>query len=86
MSEFEEYYDNLCKAFGVYHSRSWDDLHLHFSPHVFCEANRPIFIAEYLVWKDFVEIAKEHNIPYYWGIDKFLEEYKSAVENRVRLD
>lgn len=78
-------YEHLCSAFGVGH-RCWDDLHCTFSIYVFCEANRASFIGEYLIWKEFTERAKKHNFVYYQGIDIFLEEYKRAVENRVKLD
>lgn len=85
MSEFQEYYKSLCETFGVYKG-GWDMIHLHFSPSMFCEENRPTLIAEWLIWNAFVKTAKEHNVPYYIGIDTFLKEYEKAVMSRVRLN
>lgn len=31
------------------------------------------------MWESFVEAAKKFNVPYYIGIDIFLENYKNAV-------
>jgi hypothetical protein len=53
---------------------------------MFCKENRLNIIGEYLVWKDFVEDAKKYDIPYYSGIDTFLEEYKEAVESRINFN
>lgn len=84
-AELEEDYHHLCEAFGVTKG-GWDMIHLHFSPSMFCPENRLSLIGEYLTWKYFVEHAKKYGVIYYWGIDKFLEEYKRAVESRVNLD
>lgn len=85
MSKLQEYYKSLCDTFGV-SCGAWDMIHLHFSPSMFCEDNRPTLIAEWLIWKDFVQSAKECNVPYYVGIDTFLKEYEYAVMSRVKLD
>lgn len=82
--EYKAIYKHLFEAFGV-GSRSWDDIHCHFSPYMYCPENRLNITGEYLVWKDFVEHAKKFGVVYYQGIDTFLEEYKNAIENRVKL-
>lgn len=46
---------------------------------MFCIANRKAIIAEYLVWKEFVEDAKKVSFEYDPLIDSFLKEYKKAV-------
>ena len=73
-------YEALCTVFGV-DFRSWDDLHLRFSRYTFCPENRLSLVAEYLMWQDFVARAKELDVPYYQGIDTFLEVYREAVGN-----
>ena len=83
--ELKQTYSNLASAFGIY-SRGWSEIHERYSPSMFCKENRLAIIGEYLVWKDFVEYAKQHNVVYYIGIDIFLEEYKTAVLNRVNFD
>lgn len=82
--ELEEEYEHLKALFGL--NRGWDQIHLNFSPWMFCPANQRSLIAEYLIWEEFVERAKEYNLSYYRGIDKFLKEYKEAVYNRVHID
>lgn len=84
-SELKAIYDHLAEAFGVY-CGGWDMIHLRFSPSMYCPDNRLSLTAEYLTWKWFVQCAKQYNVVYYWGIDKFLEEYSSAIESRVQLD
>lgn len=74
----EERYNLLFELYGV-QSRGWSMLHEQFNRYAFCPDNRESLIAEYLVWKDFVEDAKKFNVPYYMGIDNFLKEYKNAV-------
>ena len=80
-----EEYSHLLALFGV-ESRGWDEIHLNFSHYIFCPANQRNLIAEYLIWEEFVERAKKYNFVYYWGIDKFLKEYKNAVYSRVKID
>lgn len=82
--ELEEEYQQLKAIFGI--GRGWDQIHLNYSRYVFCPANQRSLIAEYLIWEDFVERAKKHDVHYYIGIDKFLEEYKRAVYLRVHID
>ena len=71
------------------HSSAWDMLH---NPSrwvidaCFCPENRKSIISEYLEWEDFVKHAKELNIPYYMGIDTFLEKYHDRVYNCLKLD
>lgn len=82
-------YEHLCEVFGV-NNRGWDDIHLYFSPSMFCAENRISLVGEYLVWINFVRQAKRFDVPYYWGIDAFLREYKKAVEsclnaNRIEI-
>lgn len=76
--ELKREYDALCVLFGV-GSGCWTMLYEKFSPFVFCDANKKDIIAEYLMWENFVERAKEVNFVYYFGIDTFLHEYKKAV-------
>ena len=63
----------------------WDQIHLNYTPAMFCEKNRRSLISEYLAWEEWVEKAKSVGIGYYYGIDMFLEEYKDAVHSRVTL-
>lgn len=81
----KEEYGHLKALFGV-SSRGWDEIHLNFSRYVFCPANQRNLIAEYLIWEEFVKRAKKYDVPYYMGIDEFLEEYKNAVYRRVKID
>ena len=83
--EHEEMYKHLCEAFGV-NNNGWDMIHRRYSPSMFCKENRLNIVGEYLVWKDFVEHAKNFDVTYYCGIDDFLAEYKNAVERCVNLD
>lgn len=78
-------YHKLCDIFGV-GSRLWDDLYHSYSRNVFCSGNRLSIVGEYLTWLWFVEEAKKYNIPYYQGIDTFLDEYRNAVSQCVNLD
>lgn len=78
LERLEREYDILCELFNIY-CRVWPMLHESFSSYVFCDANKKSFIAEYLMWEDFVERAKKVNFVYYYGIDDFLREYKNAV-------
>ena len=84
-AELEAEYRGLVQAFGI-HSSSWDMIHCHYSPSMFCKENRLSLIGEYLALKYFVERAKKYDVIYYCGIDTFLAEYKNAVESRVNLD
>lgn len=76
----EREYQALYQLFGVA-SSCWDMIHQKYSQYVFCPENRKDLVAEYLLWEDFVERAKEVNFTYYYGIDNFLREYKNAVYN-----
>ena len=80
--ELQEEYDHLCNLFGI-GSGLWDSLFCHYSPSVFCQANRKRIIAQYLLLEDFVTEAKKVNLIYYKGIDYFLEEYKKVVYENV---
>lgn len=71
-------YELLKEIYGV-SSRCWDMIHENFSRYSFCPQNRKSLISEYLTWEDFVERAKKYGVIYYYGIDEFLKEYKSAV-------
>lgn len=85
VQDLEEEYERLKALFGL-DSGCWDMLHLNFSRCAFCPKNQASFIAEYLLWQEFVEKAKAVGFIYYFGIDKFLEEYKEAVHSRVHID
>lgn len=74
----EKRYELLFELYGV-QSSGWSMLHERFNRYVFCEDNRKALIAEYLTWEEFVEDAKDSDVPYYIGIDLFLEKYKNAV-------
>lgn len=82
--ELKREYDALCILFGV-RSVLWSMLYEKFSPFTFCDKNKKDIIAEYLMWEDFVERAKEVDFVYYYGIDTFLREYKEAVYNCLNL-
>lgn len=81
----EEEYQHLTALYGV-NSRGWDEIHIHFSPLMFCPANQRSLIAEYLIWEEFAERAKKHDFVYYWGIDEFLDRYKRSVYSRIMID
>ena len=82
--EFKDMYFHFKKAFGV-DSPSWDMIHRHYSPYMFCPENRLNLTSEYLTWKWIVPYLKKYDIVYYCGIDDFLSEYKGAVEHCVKL-
>ena len=82
--EFSEMYQHLKEAFEV-DSKEWSEIHEHYSPYMFCPANRLSIAGEYLVWKWFALYARKYKVPYYLGIDRFLEEYKEAIEQRINL-
>lgn len=83
--QLKEDYKRLVEMFGV-KGRTWDMIHLNYSSLIFCKENRLSLITEYLIWKDFVDNAKKHDVPYYIGIDKFLKKYENAVMSRINLD
>lgn len=74
----EKEYEMLCSLFGV-GSRCWSMVHLNYSYQMFCPKNKKDIIAEYLIWEEFVERAQEKGFVYYFGIDRFLEQYKLPV-------
>ena len=80
--EYTEMYENLFNAFGV-GNYGWSQIHEHYSPSMFCKENQLSIVGEYLVWYDFVQHAKKFDVPYYIGIDAFLEEYHDAVKRIV---
>ena len=80
--ECTEMYKNLFNAFGV-GNYGWSQIHEHYSPSMFCKENQLNIVGEYLVWYDFVQHAKKFDVPYYIGIDDFLEEYHNAVKRIV---
>lgn len=73
-----EEYERLSQQFGIF-SRLWNDMYTSFSWYIFCKANRKYIIAMYLLLEEFAKDAKEADFVYFWGIDKFLEEYKAPV-------
>lgn len=74
----EKEYQLFCQLFGV-GSRCWSIVHLNYSYQMFCPKNKKDIIAEYLIWEEFVERAKKKGFIYYFGIDRFLEQYKLPV-------
>ena len=74
----EEQYKLLFSLYGI-GSRIWDDMYTHFSPYVFCDANKKVIIAMYLELEEFTLQAKEYEVVYYYGIDEFLKSYHNAV-------
>ena len=83
--EFKDMYYHFKKAFQV-DSPGWDMIHRIYTPSMFCRDNRLNLTSEYLTWKWIVPYLKQYDIIYYCGIDDFLEEYKNAVESRIKLD
>lgn len=81
----KEEYEHLKALYGI-GSRGWSEIHQNFSRYAFCPGNQRSLIAEYFIWEDFVERAKKYDVPYYMGIDTFLEEYKKAVYSHVKID
>lgn len=81
----EKEYQILCELFGV-SSRCWDMIHQNYSQYAFCPENRKALIAEYLIWEEFVERAHREGFVYYFGIDIFLREYKTAVYRCLNLE
>lgn len=84
MKRLEKEYNTALELFGV-NCSLWDSVHLNFSPSFFCEANRKGIIAEYLYWETFTELLRRYDFVYYWGIDKFLKEYKKAVYSYLKF-
>lgn len=84
MKRLEKEYNDALELFGVGNGL-WNSSHTNFSPSFFCEANRKGIIAEYLFWEGFTELLRRHDFVYYWGIDKFLKEYKKAVYNYLKF-
>lgn len=78
-------YKCLCEVYCI-NSRCWNIIHSKYNEYNFCKENRADIIAEYITLKQFVELAKIHDVPYYAGIDQFLDEYKKAVESRINID
>lgn len=78
-------YEHLCAIFGI-GSRSWTELHRRPSIYAFCPANQKSMIAEYLLLEEFAAEAKAWDVPYYYGIDEFLESYHDVVYKRVKID
>ena len=75
----------LCELFGV-SSRCWDMVHLNYSYQMFCPENQKALIAEYLIWEEFIERAQREGFVYYFGIDRFLEQYKLPVYKRLNVE
>lgn len=73
----EKRYELLVKLFGV-DSSSWDMIYGNYNSIIF-SSNKKDIIAEYLIWEEFVEQAKQFDVAYYCGIDEFLEDWKKAV-------
>lgn len=77
-------YKAAAELYGVKCSL-WSMIHENFSPSMFCEENRKSIISEYLFWEELVQEMKKENVPYYQGIDIFLQEYKNAVYNCLNI-
>lgn len=82
MNTLKNEYDNLKQVFGL-SSRCWDMIHIKYSQYKFCDANKKALIAEYLIWEEFTQRAKQNNFSYYYGIDEFLASYKDAVYSHL---
>lgn len=78
-------YEHLCAIFGIGNG-TWLQLHRKPSPFAFCPANQKSMIAEYLILEEFVADAKAWDVPYYYGIDEFIESYHDVVYKRVKID
>lgn len=78
IEEVKTEYKNLMEIFGI-KGRCWDMLYLNYSNYTFCPENRKDIIAQYLLLESFAERAKSVGFVYYYGIDRFLSQYKSAV-------
>ena len=76
--QLKQEYKLLAEYYGIY-SSIWDQIHTECNRYSFCKENKKILIAEYLTWEELTERLRKHQIPYYMGIDTFLEEYKEAV-------
>lgn len=81
---------NALDTMFCFGTSGWHMIHEHYSGYMFCPENRRSLIGQYLVLQDFVgrchDFTKEtgRTIPYYLGIDTFLEEYKRAVEGCLK--
>ena len=53
---------------------------------MFCPENQKALIAEYLIWEEFIERAQREGFVYYFGIDRFLEQYKLPVYKRLNVE
>lgn len=82
--QLNQEYKLLAEYYGIY-SSIWDQIHTRYNRYSFCKENKKILIAEYLAWEELTERLRKHQIPYYIGIDTFLEEYKEAVYNCINI-
>lgn len=83
--ELKSIYDEAKQRFGIY-SSLWSESHLNYSPYTFGGVNKKELIFEYLFWESLIPQMKDEGLPYYYGIDEFLQEYKEAVYNCLNLD
>ena len=82
--QLKQEYKLLAEYYGIY-SSIWDQIHTECNRYSFCKENRKLLISEYLIWEELTERLRKHQIPYYMGIDTFLEEYKEAVYNCLNI-
>ena len=82
--QLKQGYKLLAEYYGIY-SSIWDKIHTRYDKYSFCKENRKSLIAEYLTWEELTERLRKYQIPYYIGIDTFLEEYKDAVYNCINI-
>ena len=82
--QLNQEYKLLAEYYGIY-SSIWDQIHTRYNRYSFCKENRKSLIAEYLTWEELTERLRKHQIPYYIGIDTFLEKYKDAVYNCINI-
>lgn len=82
--QLNQEYKLLAEYYGIY-SSIWDQIHTRYNRYSFCKENKKSLIAEYLTWEELTERLRKYQIPYYIGIDTFLEEYKEAVYNCINI-
>jgi len=68
-------------------SRTWDDFHVNVCNQGIWLTDAyildPSFQQEYEEWRGLVNLLKEYKIPYYQGIDIFLEEYAKVLTELI---
>lgn len=83
-----EVYNTFKDLYGIMH-HSWDMTHD--TTKYICKWGSTDFgiyedyYEEYNVWNSLIPVFKQHNIPYYQGIDDFVQTYRQWLERNGEL-